>query len=180
MQLRRGSVAIIAVAAIGLVILAGRHRSVMANADKEEFLLGTRLRLVGKHGPLRIYLDLTSTNGSPDFAVFDENAPIILRESAESNMLLRGNAESNAVETSYFENGFNVLNTQRDKNGRVLQRTVSYDDGRVGLKYTYVDTNGDGLWDYFLNHVEKTKYARSNLCWVASAQWRQDGPRGGP
>jgi hypothetical protein len=149
---------LVAIAVVGGVAWMVLRKTISTNADAQHFLAGTELELVGKHGLLSIYLDSKSTNEVPDYALFEGNKCVVSKQSSTSN----------SVETEYFENGFNVLLTRRDNAGRILERIVSYDDGSRRLKYTYIDSNGDGLWDCFLDHVENRKFVRSNLCWVPS------------
>jgi hypothetical protein len=148
------------VVAIGALVWMGLDPYAGTNSAPPQFIPGTKLELVGKHGPLQIYIDLTSTNKMPDYAVFEGNECVVLRE----------NTVSNTIETSHFENGFNVLLTKRDKNGKILERMASYDDDLGRMKYTYIDKHGDGLWDCFLDHSRDIFYVRSNLCWVLRNQ----------
>jgi hypothetical protein len=143
-------VAIVALVWVGLRLHAG------SNFTPPQFIHGTKLQLVGNHGPLQIYIDLTSTNKIPDYAVFQGNECVVLRE----------NAESNTIETTHFENGYHVMLTRRDNHGKVLRRIMSYDDDSGQMKYTYIDNHGDGLWDVFLDHTKTMYYVRSNLTWV--------------
>ena len=125
-----------------------------------QLIRGTSLQLVGTHGPLQIYIDFTSTNKVPDYAVFDGNQCVVHRENVESNM----------IETTHFEEGFSVMVTKRDTKGNIVERMVSYDEGSMRSKYTYIDKDGDGLWDVFLDHAKHIYYVRTNHCWVARQQ----------
>ena len=80
-------------------------------------------------------------------------------------MAARENAKSNTIETMYFENGDQVLMTRRMK-GKILERTVSYNDESGRTEYTYIDRHGNGLWDFFLDRTKDTFFVRSNLCWT--------------
>lgn len=49
------------IVAVGALVWMGLDRHVGTNdADTEQSLSGTKLKLVGKHGPLLIYIDTTS------------------------------------------------------------------------------------------------------------------------
>jgi hypothetical protein len=141
---------------LGLLVWVGLGRDAHTKAASPKLIRGTKLELVGEHGPLAIYIDNSSTNKIPDYAVFEGNECILRKESTDSNKIV----------ISHCENGFEVLRTTRDKNGRILERKASYDDGSMELKYTYIDKHGDGLWDYFFDYTKHKYYVRSNLCWV--------------
>jgi hypothetical protein len=153
--------------AIAVLVWMGLDSRARTNAAPPQFIRGTKLELVGTHGPLQVYIDPTSTNQIPDYALFEGNKCVVLRQSAESN----------TIETWHFENGLNVLLTKRDKNGKILERTVSYDDGPMESRRTYIDTHGDGLWDVFLDYTRNMFYVRTNLCWVTRHQ-EGDQPQG--
>jgi hypothetical protein len=147
-------------------------RAMAAAGDSTEQLIsGTDLKLVGRYEPLRlhIYVDTTSTNQLPDFAIFQGNECLIQRE----------NDSSNTVETAHFEKGFNLLRTLYNDHGSILRRSVNYGDDSGRLKYAYIDRDGDGLWDTFItfrdSESEATKVLmRSNLCWVPIPQGDRD------
>ena len=150
-------VLIAAIAAAGAWLRFGQNPRVGRNAAPLQFIPDTKLQLVGKYGSLEIYVDFSVTNKIPSYAIFEGNECVVLRE----------NTASNTLETSYFENGFNVLLTKRDKNGKISERRVCYEDGSMGSKYTYIDKDGDGFWDVLLDHNRKISYVRTNLCWVS-------------
>jgi len=60
--------------------------------------------------------------------------------------------------------------TESFAQGELLERKASYDDGAMGLKYTYIDKHGDGLWDYFLDYSKHKYYIRNNLCRILTEQ----------
>jgi hypothetical protein len=162
MNARHWMLVLASIMLLGGLVWRAVSQSARADTDAQGLLFDAKLKLVGKHGPLKIYLEQNSTNDVPDYVVFEGNRPVVYRQSLASNV----------VETWYFENGFGVLTTKRNSSGRVMDRTVSYSyDNSVRSKYTYIDTDGDGLWDIFLNWDEKTKLVRSNLCWVSSTHW---------
>jgi hypothetical protein len=117
------------------------------------------LQLVAKYEPLHIgvYVDTKSTNKHPDFTITLGGGQIYSRETA-----------SNEVEIIHFEKGNEILVTDYDPTGHILRRNVNFYDGGAPT-YTYVDTNGDGLFDFLISGYKFPNvavYARSNLCWV--------------
>jgi hypothetical protein len=147
-------------------------RAMAADADTtEQFISGTDLKLVGRYEPLRIhiYVDTTSTNKLPDFAIFQGNELLIERE----------NGSSNTVEITHSEKGSYLLATQYDDHGSILRRSLNYNDDSGRQKYAYVDRDGDGLWDFFITYRDSQSEAskmlmRSNLCWVPIPQGDRD------
>jgi len=124
------------------------------------FLDGTKVELAGWRGRLQLYV-APSTDGKPaDFAVFDGSDCIVSREHSRSNTIqitFGGVSSSRMVE-------------EHDGDGKFLHRTVDFYDGSGGLNYLYVDTDNDGLWDYFFDNNSKVAYVRSNLCWIPKAK----------
>jgi hypothetical protein len=161
MKIKFGIFDAVPVAAIGIIFLTGCTTPSTTNTDEEQSINGTNLKLVGKYQPfhLYIYADTASTNKFPDYAIFKGHEPVLLLEN-----------ESNTVETTHFENGFSVLETKRDDNGRILKRYMNYDDDLGRQIYSYIDTNGDGLFDVLIkfgtNGERSSVFVRSNLCWV--------------
>jgi hypothetical protein len=152
----------VAIVAIGIIFLAGCKTSSTRNADVEKSINGTNLKLVGKYEPLRLYIyaDTASTNKLPDYAIFQGHEPVFYREN-----------DSNTVVTTHFENGLDILDTERDDNGHFLRRSFNgYNDNSSKVKCFYVDTNGDNLWDRFVvygtNAASTRFFVQSNLCWV--------------
>jgi hypothetical protein len=116
------------------------------------------LELVATYEPLHIYVyvDTRSTNKHPDVTIFEGQFPILTRE----NRL-------NEVEVTHFDKGQDILHSLYDKEGRVLSRTVNFFDGHYDRQYTYIDTNGDGLFDFLIKGEHHPDvFTRSNLCWV--------------
>jgi hypothetical protein len=160
--MKRKILTVAVVAVIGVLVCIGLGLYARTNAAPPRFINGTNLKLGAKYEPLHLYLyvDTTSTNKQPDYLLCDGNDDVVYRE----------NAESNTIQTTHFENGFSVLQTRRDKGGKIIKRTVSYDDDSGRMEYTYLDEHGDGFWDFFLDHTKDTFYVRSNLCWVLKSE----------
>lgn len=135
---------------IGLAMHAGKIR------ETNQSPLG--LTLVATYKPLNLYIyaDINSTNRLPSYLVCEGN----------DDLVYRANTESNTFEITHFEYGHQVLLTRRDKGGTILRRITSFDDDSSNVHYTYMDKNGDGLWDVFLDHGRNMFYVRSNLCWI--------------
>jgi len=150
---------IVAIGALAWTELAPHART---SAIPLKVVPGTKLRLVAKYEPLHLYIyaDTASTNAHPDYLVCEGNDDVVLRE----------NAGSNTVKTTHFEDGFGVLLTKRNEDGRILERTASYNDNSGRTEYTYIDKHGAGEWDVFLDHNRGLFYTRSNLCWVLRNQ----------
>lgn len=151
---------IVAMVGLGALVWMGldsRHRM---NANKYQSPVG--FKLVAQYEPLHlyIYVDTTSTNRSPDYLICE----------GSNDMVYSENIGSNKIETTYFENGYPVLLTRNDKAGRVLKRVITYSDSAGQMQCTYMDNDGDGLWDTFLNYAKGEYYVRSNLCWVLKYQ----------
>lgn len=155
----------------GTLCVACKNRRVAGDTiDQSISIGGTELKLVAKYDALHIYIyaDTVSTNKLPDYAVFERHDPVFLRY----------NTLSNTIEMNHFENALGVLSTERDNDGRILSRSVHiFDDSETSLKhqfykdkYTYIDKDGDGLFDIFIewgtNAVSSTFFTRSNLYWV--------------
>jgi hypothetical protein len=132
--------------------------NILGNSELGKNLFGTKLKLAAHHGTLKLYVAQNSSNQFADFALFDGNQCVVLREEVENKLF----------ETKFFENAFNVMLSKHTKDGKLIERTVSDDGGSARLRFTYFDSDGDGMWDVFLNHVNKEKYVRSNLCWVST------------
>jgi len=104
---------------------------------KGDFINGTKLQLVTKKGPLLIYMDTTSTNKIPDYAIFEGNCLVVIKE----------NSPSNTIQSTYGEEGFSVLDSERDHDGNLLHLNVNYQD-RCGQRMcSYSDRNGSGIFD---------------------------------
>jgi hypothetical protein len=148
---------LIAVGMVGGLACMVLGHFIRMDGSSRRLLKGTGLELVGKHGPLSVYVDLKATNEIPDYAVFEGNRCVVLMQ----------NTESNNVEIQHFENGFIVLDTKYDSSSHMMERMLYCNDRKGRPKYIYYDVDGDGLWDYFLNETEHSKLVRSNLCWVS-------------
>ena len=150
-------ITVVIVAVVSACVGLASHQA--KNAGKQSPL---GLKLVAKYEPLHLYIyaDTTSTNRLPDYLICEGN----------NDLVFRANTESNTIETTHFENGDGVLMTERNDNGKLLKRTVSYNDDLGKMQYTYIDNNGDGLWDFFFDETKRMYYVRSNLCWVLRHQ----------
>ncbi len=168
-------IGIVAVIIIVILFFTKNDWYAITSANPPQIIPGTidgaKLKLVARYAPLHIYIyvDTASTNRFPNYAVFQGYEPVVLRE----------NTSSNTVETTYFENGLYVLRTESDDNGRILERFAEMYDNDLTQRlsspiYSYIDTNGDGLWDYFLvygKNGERTRVlVRSNFCWLPIQQ----------
>lgn len=151
---------IVITAVVGALIAMGLGMHAFTNRKEYQTPLG--LKLVAKYEPLHLYIyaDTATTNKRPDYLICQGNNDLIYRE----------NTESNTIETTHFEDGRQVLLTRRDQNGKILKRTVFYIDDAWNLKYSYIDKNGNGLWDVFLDEHRHMYYVRSNLCWILRFQ----------
>lgn len=148
-------------AAIGIVLvtaLVSFGLGLKERKNQNEYPTPLGLKLVAKYEPLHLYIyaDTDSTNKYPDYLICEGNNDLLYRE----------NVESNRIETTHFENGYSVLVTRRDMKGNISRRTVFYQNSSGETQYTYTDTNGDGLWDFFLDYTNRMYYVRSNLCWI--------------
>jgi hypothetical protein len=167
MKIKYTVLAVTVITAIGILFLVGCEKHSTINADVEQSIGGTKLKLVGRYEPLHLYIyaDTASTNKFPDYAIFEGHEAVFRRQ----------NEPSNIVAVTHFENAVGVLTTERDSNERILKRIVrAYGDnlrdptihGLYLPIYEYVDMDGDGLWDRFLIYGERKTLVRSNLCWV--------------
>ena len=148
------------IVAVGGIVWIGLDLHRPKNGEKHSSPLG--LKLVAKYEPLHLYIyaDTASTNSHPDYLICEGNDDVVSRE----------NAGSNTIETTFFENGYQVLRTKRDQNGKMLRRMVSYNDDSGRVQCTYIDNSGGGLWDVFLDRNRDMFYVQSNLCWVLKYQ----------
>lgn len=154
-----------AIVAVGALVWIGLNLHTGKYGEKKQPPLG--LKLVAEYEPLHLYIyaDISSTNRLADYLICEGNDDVIYRE----------NTKSNTIETTHFENGYQALLTRRDKDGKMLRRIASYNGNSGGMQYTYIDNNGDGLWDVFLDHTRDMFYVRSNLCWVLRHQENTNG-----
>ena len=148
-----------ATVAIGVLVVIGFGLYALKKRDNHQSPLG--LKLVAKYEPLGlcIYANTASTNKNPDYLITEGN----------QNLLYRGNAKSNTIETTYFENGAQVFFTRRNDKS-LLERSVTHNDDQGQAKLTYIDRDGDGLWDVFIDQTKGFYYVRSNLSWVLRAE----------
>ena len=63
-----------------------------------------------------------------------------------------------------------IYSRRDDQNRNVLKRIATYHSASGEMQYTYLDNNGDGLWDVFLDETRGMYYVRSNLFWILSNQ----------
>jgi hypothetical protein len=82
-------------------------------------------------------------------------------------------ASSNATNVMIFNKGNCILQTEYNGSGDIKKLYVNFYDHDGNSTYTYVDTNGDGLFDFFLVHNPPgdtisniTVFVRSNYTWV--------------
>lgn len=114
------------------------------------------LPLVAKCEQLHLYLyaDTTSTNEFPDLFISEGKYPLYIRQNT-----------SNGIVAKHFEKDKDMLETDYDKSGHMFRNVVEYYDG-YKPKLTYIDTNGDGMFDVLIiGFKNRTVYMRSNLCW---------------
>ena len=163
--MKHGRFELAVVVAVAVLVCIGL--GMYASKRGEKHPLG--MNLVAKYEPFQLYIyaDTASTNKYPDYLVCEGNHNLIYRE----------NAESNTVETTYFENGDQVLMIRR-KDKKLLERMVSYHDDLGRVQYTYIDKDGDGLWQSFFDQTKGLYYVRSNLCWVLRYQVTNQMPSG--
>jgi hypothetical protein len=144
-------------AACGLMLIFG------CRSGPELHVEGLTLVAAYKPFHLYIYADTTSTNSYPSFIVREGEDLVYASENV-----------SNEVKITLFEKereapSMPIVESDYNRKGDILRRFVTYYDGD-NPKFTYYDTNGDGLFDYFVvGQVGKTNHAvfvRSNLCWV--------------
>jgi hypothetical protein len=151
MKIKFGTFAVIAIAMVEMILSVGCKTS----CDTKSPIGGCPL--VAKYEPLQLYFyaDTASTNKFPDLFVREGDYPVFLRQNT-----------SNGIVTTHFEKGKNVLETDYDNNGNILRSVVEYYNGYKPI-FTYVDTNGDGLFDVFITgFTNRAVFVRSNMCWV--------------
>jgi hypothetical protein len=164
MKIKYEIFAVVAIAAIGIMFLAGCKTLSPAEIEGPQSIIGFNgpLKLVAKYKPLHLYIyaDVTSTNKHPDYIIFYRNEPLVISDN-----------KSNTVEISLWEKNFqgNLLTTY-NQNGQILKRIFgTQNNDSMQTNYLYFDTNGDGQWDKFLIDEKNGSikaYDRSNLCWV--------------
>src|SRR5882672_9120432 len=130
-----GIVILAAIVTVGILFCLRSSRSEISIDSPEKFIPGTNLKLVKSYDPLRIflYVDTSSTNRIPDYVIFRGHEPLVSSE----------NHSSNTIETTYLEKGLYVDRTLRDDHGRLLERSVNYNDELGHQKYGYIDKDGD-------------------------------------
>ena len=119
-------------------------------------LMGSNYKLVARHGNYQLYVEKTH-NKISGFAFFEGSQCLMLRDTSNKA----------AYNMTFFNNGVNILDSMYTYDGKLVNQSVYYYGAEPGYpRITYVDTNGDGLWDVFLNYNKNIKYAQSNLCWI--------------
>jgi hypothetical protein len=117
------------------------------------------LKLVAKYKPLNlsIYADITATNKYPDVVVRERDDPLYMRET-----------ESNEIKIVHFERYNQVLVSEYDLNWALRRRTVWFYEKETRTQtFSYVDTNGDGLFDFLIEgNGESNIFTQSNMCWL--------------
>jgi hypothetical protein len=103
---------------------------------------------LGQLGPFCVY---ASTNGNArDYLITRRQQPVYWVEEKDGK-----------VEISHFERGLGVLHTIMDDKGNVCERDVSnYDVATCHTVYSYVDRDGDGLWDCMMEHNKRKTWVR--------------------
>ena len=164
-KIKHRTFAVIAIAVIGIMFLAGCKTLLPANIEGQKYIMRGDLKLVAEYKPLHLYIytETASTNKHPDYFIFQGNEPLITAYN-----------KSNMVEITYCEKDFrSQLTTTYDYKGHILNRsygTYNRDSGQTN--YLYFDKNGDGQWDYLHTHISGTNwdssksFFRSNYCWV--------------
>jgi len=169
MKIKYEIFAVVAIAAIGIIFLAGCKTPLPADVEGPQSTMGFNgtLKLVAQYKPLHlfIYADVTSTNKHPDYVIFQRNEPLVI-----------ANNVSNAVEIIFCEKNFcGQFATTYDYKRHILKRSFStLGSDSIQTNYLYFDSNGDGLWDKFVIDGKSTgsiqTYYQSNLCWVPIQQ----------
>jgi len=117
------------------------------------------LKLVARYKPLNlfIYADAASTNKYPDVVVREGDDPLYMRETG-----------SNRIKVVHFERYNQALVSEYDLNWNLVRRSVwFYESNSRTQSFSYVDTNGDGLFDVLIKGSDNPAIlVRSNMCWV--------------
>ena len=163
MKIKYEIFALVVIAAIGIIFLAGCKTLSPAEIEGPQHMMGFNgpLKLVAKYKPLHLYIyaDVTSTNKHPDYIIFQRNESLVIADN-----------ESNRVEIILCEKrNRGELTTTYDYNEQILKRSFSAHNPMQN-DYLYFNTNGDGQWNFL--HISSTNaessrsFVRSNLCWV--------------
>jgi hypothetical protein len=131
---------------IGTLLLVERFKANSNESQNRQPMHG-RMKLVAKYEPLHleIYADTDSTEKYAAFEI-TERGKLLYRRQPES---------SNKIDYFYLEKTMDLL-TQYDLNGMLLKRYVhtGFNNNNEKMTYAYVDTNGDGSFDYLLEYDE--------------------------
>ena len=141
---------------VGLIGCIGFRLYAKSHSAQQKSPFG--LTLVAKYEPLRLYIyaDTDATNKYPRYLICQGNESLISKVTTSSN----------SVETTHFENGFQVLMTRRSNAGKISERIMSYNSDSGDMIYSYIDRDGDGMLDLFFDHKNGLYYVNSNLCWI--------------
>ncbi len=120
--------------------------------------------LVAQYKPLHleIYAYTNSSDTDSDFQIVERGRLLFSRDHEPSNI----------VSISHADKGMDVR-TEFDTSGRILRRYFhsNYTNDIYRMKYSYVDTNGDGMFQYLIAYKESgsatAAFVLSNNCWVA-------------
>jgi len=165
MNIKYGIVTIAFIITIGILVVIKIYKPALNGGSRQQPIAGN-YKLVAKYEPLNlfIYTYAASTNNIPDYIINEGDRPIFYRETT-----------SNGFAITHDEKGLDVLVTDCDKNGKIIRRCMnSYYDNSSRLKYLYIDTNGDGLFDVFITYDkngQRTKeFTQSNMLWIPVQQ----------
>jgi hypothetical protein len=110
-KIKNGIFAVIALAGITGIFLAGCTTPSPPHIEGHQYIMGGDLKLVAKYKPLHlyIYVDAAPTNKNPDYIILQGNEPLVFTES-----------ESNTVEIILCEKDFRgQLVTTYDFKGQI-------------------------------------------------------------
>ena len=129
--------------------------SLAIHLSTERTIRGSPFELFAVNGPFAVYTD--KEGDEQVFAVFKGHECLYKQEYVEDG----------ALETMHFENGrcISVSTLHHAKEQAVKAYTFLGKDGE--LRRTYVDQDGDGVWDHLLDFREERK-----LLWEGD-RWRQ-------
>ncbi len=146
----------VAGALVGASTIVRLHSRIGKKTGSAPVLPGSDLRKLGQIDSFAVY----SSDGVGDetgFAVFRGHKCLVSEFPGETN---------DTREVTHFENGFSVLVTKTRGSGEIIERLLSIRDDRGHDVFSYVDTNGDGLWDVLLDFSNRKKFVREDWTWV--------------
>ena len=115
-------------------------------------LKGTEFRQLVRYGRYTVYV--MGSAQDEGIAIFDGNKCLYMREPTASG-----------VEITHFEDGRSILFSEYSSQQNGVKRTFTVHKPDGNLLRSYVDKQGDGIWDLMLDFDSEEKFRWSSNSW---------------